>query len=158
MKERKLSKALWLYITFFIVTMIQFFLVPIPEEHVPLSKGDVWWPFTMMSDGELVKLSLARGWIIDFLPLFFGILFVMEFFYILGVLKIAKNKIVKIVAGMLFFILFLSLLYFIIYSLENLWPAWPMNLEVWSVIFGHNKFLWVWWALPAVSLHVALKS
>ena len=158
MKERKLSKSLWFRIIFFILTVIVFCVVPMPQKGDILSQNDVWWPFNLLSQGQLGILTLWRRWLIDYLIIFAGVLVALEVTTYLGILRISKHKIVKVVVSVLFLSCFLSLLYFTLGSIQNMWTLWPMSVEVWTEIFGKGKMLWAWWAGSAVLLHVSIKA
>lgn len=154
-KNKQLSPLRW-RLAFFVLTIIIFFLIPPKSSGGFIDGTRTYWPFRLMSDKTLFILSNYRIWFIGQWIAFAGVLLFLEPFS--WILEIRKNKTVKIVVFILFFLCFLPLIYFSAGSTRYLGPLPPMTFDFWLKWFAAKRnFLYIWWILSGLFLQIGTK-
>lgn len=156
MRERRLGAACLWRLIFFVFTVIVFFVVPWRSSGGVIERSSTYWPFSLLSDRGIAMLSDYRTWFIGQWIVFSGTLLVLELFCMQ--LHIERNRVIRVIAFILFAAAFLSLLYFSIGSLVWSGPLVPMDAGTWNLIFRENKvILYVWWGVSALFFQLAAK-
>lgn len=128
-------------------------VMPMPEEAV--------FPMSLLSLAGIARVFSFRQWIAMDLILFAAVLVIMQLIREKHEGMLIKNRTVRIICLIAFFIVFLPLAYIIIPTVFI--PGKPslMSMDAWVFLFGkqggaNQYILHLWWAVSAVLLDLGI--